>query len=123
MARLCDDGSFVPPLSGSGVQWPSSVTAQQRVIARLPKEDALNRYNSHTKDCALCSDMYHKLGLFHSATLVASLLAAVVAITARSWRLRLIWAAVGVLFGVLGVKLAEFRKKFLYVGWDHATRK
>ena len=97
-------------------------TAQQGAISLIPKDVALNRFTSHTKDCALCSSAFNQIDLVLKAMFLAATLCAMAAFSASTWGWRLLWAATSIVIAALCLRAKDFLKKFVYVGWDHASK-
>ncbi|KAG0586016.1 hypothetical protein KC19_2G056900 [Ceratodon purpureus] len=103
---------------GNGVPYVTGSTLPPLVTKR---EDLLDRYHSHTKQCMCCSGALEGFKRAQTALyLVAGACIAVGAALAPTSQLRYLAVAVGVVSALLAWYFQSWIQMFYYKGWNHA---
>lgn len=103
------------------MQWPpqwSSVLNN----AWEPKEQVLDRYTSHTKQCATCLRAVARFQLAQTLTAFAAVALAVISTVALPWPRYAVGMCVAVALGGISSLLGKLIAQFYYTGYDHAVR-
>ncbi|CAM6091290.1 unnamed protein product [Calypogeia fissa] len=104
---------------GKGVQWAEGVDPTLPPLI-TKREDLLNRYTTHTKQCKVCSNALHNFELARKVLfVVAAALLGLGAVLGNPVS-RLLAVGVAALAGLVGWYLGGWIQMFYYKGYDHA---
>eukprot|EP00850_Spirogloea_muscicola_P010411 SM000061S19238 [mRNA] locus=s61:362622:364656:+ [translate_table: standard] len=108
--------------AGGGVQWPDGIDTQLPTQF-LSKEDALNRWNDHTRHCLTCQTALRRLQAVQLAlrALAAILLAAAALGAPAATAMRGALAIAALASYLAAAAIEQFNRGFTYLGYDHAT--
>ncbi|CAM6126014.1 unnamed protein product [Calypogeia fissa] len=111
---------WISRFGGNGVMWADGVDPTLPPLIEK-KEDLLDRYNSHTKQCAICSKALANFKLARTALFIAAVLLVGGAPLLNDWKQRIqLVVAAGISALIAWRVQVEWIPMFYYKGYDHA---
>ncbi|CAM9572366.1 unnamed protein product [Laminaria digitata] len=106
---------------GSGPQWAKGVDPSD-LGAILPREEALDRLHTHTKECSACNKAYQVSGKVKKGAAGGALLLLAAAAAAPRGKLALGLAGGALANAGLAVAMAKREQKFVFLDYVHYNR-
>lgn len=105
---------------GNGVAYVNGSSDVQLPPLIAKREDLLDRYHSHTKQCMCCSGALEGFKKAQKALYLLAIMATAAGAVLTATPQRYVAVAVGVLAALVAWYLNGWIRSFYYKGWDHA---